>query len=73
MHKADVGRSEFYDYPDLYDALLPAGGHVPFYTELARQHGSAVMELACGTGLLTIPLSSDGLPVVGSRCAASSH
>ena len=60
-----MGRSEFYDFPDLYDALLPAGADVPFYTGLARQQGGPVLELACGTGLLTIPLSSAGLPVVG--------
>jgi SAM-dependent methyltransferase len=60
-----VGPSEFYDYPDLYDALLPAGGHVSFYTEVTRQQGGAVLELACGTGLLTIPLSSNGPTVVG--------
>ena len=46
----DAGRSEFYDYPDLYDALLPVGAEVPFYIDVARQQGGAVLELACGTG-----------------------
>ena len=54
-----------YDHPDLYDALLPVGAHVPFYVELARQQGGAVLELACGTGLLTIPIAVDGRPTVG--------
>lgn len=54
-----------YDHPDLYDALLPVGAHVPFYVELARQQGGAVLELACGTGLLTIPIALDGRPTVG--------
>jgi SAM-dependent methyltransferase len=50
---------------DLYDALLPVGAHVPFYVDLARQHAGAVLELACGTGQLTIPMASHGRPTVG--------
>jgi SAM-dependent methyltransferase len=61
----DEGRSDFYDYPDLYDALLPVGAHVPFYVDLARQQAGAVLELACGTGQLTIPIALQGLPTVG--------
>jgi SAM-dependent methyltransferase len=57
--------SDFYDHPDLYDALLPVGAHVPFYVDLARQQGGVVLELACGTGQLTIPIASQGLPTVG--------
>jgi SAM-dependent methyltransferase len=57
--------SDLYDYPDLYDALLPADAHVPFYVDLARQQGGAVLELACGTGQLTIPIALAGLPTVG--------
>src|SRR3954471_13432807 len=56
---------DFYDHPDLYDALLPAGAHVPFYAGLARQQAGAVLELACGTGQLTIPVAMAGLPAVG--------
>jgi SAM-dependent methyltransferase len=56
--------SDFYDHPDLYDALLPVGAHVPFYVDLARRHAGAVLELACGTGQLTIPIASHGLPTV---------
>ncbi|HYI06626.1 MAG TPA: class I SAM-dependent methyltransferase, partial [Reyranella sp.] len=61
----DAGRSEFYDHPDLYDALLPIGAHVPFYVDVARQQAGAVLELACGTGQLTIPIALQGLPTVG--------
>jgi SAM-dependent methyltransferase len=57
--------SDFYDYPDLYDALLPVGAEVPFYVDLARQQAGAVLELACGTGQLTIPIALDGRPTVG--------
>lgn len=57
--------SDFYDHPDLYEAILPVGAHVPFYADLARQKGGAVLELACGTGQLAIPIASAGLPTVG--------
>jgi SAM-dependent methyltransferase len=57
--------SDFYDYPDLYDALLPVGAHVPFYVDLAREQAGAVLELACGTGQLTVPIASHGRPTVG--------
>jgi SAM-dependent methyltransferase len=57
--------ADSYDHPDLYDALLPVGAHVPFYVDLARQQAGAALELACGTGLITIPVASHGLPTVG--------
>ena len=56
---------DFYDHPQLYDALLPVDAHVPFYVDLARQQAGAVLELACGTGQLTIPVAALGLPTVG--------
>ncbi|MGH9238826.1 MAG: class I SAM-dependent methyltransferase [Vicinamibacterales bacterium] len=57
--------SDFYDHPDLYDALLPVGAHLPFYAGLARQQAGAVLELACGTGQITIPIAVNGHPTVG--------
>jgi SAM-dependent methyltransferase len=57
--------SDLYDHPALYDELLPVSAHVPFYVDLARQQAGAVLELACGTGQLTIPIASYGFPTVG--------
>src|SRR5581483_7310003 len=57
--------SDLYDYPELYDALMPAGAHLLHYRELARQAGGDVLELACGTGQLTVPIAEAGLSVVG--------
>ena len=56
---------DLYDHADLYDALFAVRAHVPFYVDLARQQAGAVFELACGTGQLTIPIASHGLPTVG--------
>ena len=57
--------TDLYDLPELYDALLPADAHASFYAGLARQHAGPVLELACGTGLITIPIALEGLPTVG--------
>ena len=62
---------DFYDYPDLYDALFPLGAHLTLYSDLARQHGPRVLELACGTGLLTVPMAGIASGIVGlDRSAA---
>ena len=62
--------SDLYDHPALYDALLPVRGHLPYYMELARQASGDVLELACGTGQLTVPIASAGLPIIGLDLSA---
>lgn len=62
--------SDLYDHPALYDALLPVGAHLPYYVELARQASGDVLELACGTGQLTVPIACAGLPIVGLDLSA---
>jgi SAM-dependent methyltransferase len=60
-----------YDDPSFYDRITsPPGGSLDFYLRVARDSAGAVLELACGTGRLTIPiaqaLASDGArPVTG--------
>ena len=53
-----------------YDAFYRAGlpqyaGDVEFYADLGRQVGGAVLELACGTGRVTLSLAEAGLEVTG--------
>jgi SAM-dependent methyltransferase len=63
--------SDFYQHPDLYDALLPVGAHLPFYADLGLQHPEGVLELACGTGQLAVPIAASGVRIVGlDRSAA---
>src|SRR6266550_6026842 len=38
---------------------------IPFYMEEARRAGGPVLELACGTGRLTIPIAQSGVNIVG--------
>jgi SAM-dependent methyltransferase len=55
-----------YDRPDLYDAIAPADAAMEsFYSDEARRRGGRVLELACGSGRLTIPLARACSQVVG--------
>jgi SAM-dependent methyltransferase len=57
--------SDLYDNPALYDALPPVGAHLPYYAELAGRASGDILELACGTGLLTVPLARAGVQITG--------
>ena len=63
--------SDFYQHPDLYDALLPVGADLPFYLDLARQQAGDVLEVACGTGQLAVPIAAAGSRTVGVDRSAS--
>src|SRR5918912_1113576 len=54
-----------YDDPELYDLIVRPGPCEPFYREIARRTGGPILELACGTGRLTLALARDGHEVVG--------
>lgn len=60
--------SEYIEYTgaeeyDLENGL--DGPDLPFYLDLARGSGGPALDLACGTGYLTIPLADMGLAVTG--------
>jgi SAM-dependent methyltransferase len=60
--------SEYIEYTgaEEYDRENGLGGPaIPFYQALAREAGGPVLDLACGTGFLTIPLAELGLAVTG--------
>ncbi|WP_433891345.1 class I SAM-dependent methyltransferase [Streptomyces sp. CA-111067] len=47
-----------YDDPELYDEILPVSAeHVTYYERLAARHPGGVLELACGSGQLLVPLA----------------
>lgn len=48
--------STLYDHPALYDRLVPPGPCEAFYGSLVPD-GARVLDLACGTGRLTVPLA----------------
>lgn len=73
--------------PELYDSLFPNAGasaSLPdearrerllaserFYLEEARKSDGRVLELACGTGRLTIPIAQSGVDITGADLSAS--
>ena len=55
-----------YDYPDLYDALLPASAtQLHCYLNLARACAGDVLALACGSGQLIVPVAPTGVSATG--------
>lgn len=53
--------AEFYDNLDHHQKL----GDVDFYVNLASECGGPVLELACGTGRVLIPIARKGVEIVG--------
>ena len=60
MEEYDRTDAAFYDYHS-----TGVEGDVAFYVEEARKAGSPVLELACGTGRILIPVAQAGVEVVG--------
>ena len=54
-----------YDNARHYDALFPGPNDLPFYQRLIAAYGGPVLELACGTGRLTVPLAAGGADITG--------
>ncbi|MFQ5630951.1 MAG: class I SAM-dependent DNA methyltransferase [bacterium] len=57
--------AEYIDYAEYYDFDHDTQVDVEFYLEYAQQCGSPILELACGTGRLTIPLAKAGHEIYG--------
>ena len=55
---------EFADAPN-YDSEDQSDTGIAFYTALARETGGPVLEIACGTGRVCIPLARLGYAVTG--------
>ena len=57
---------EEYTDPEEYDLENGLDGpELPFYGALARETGGPGLDLACGTGFLTLPLADAGLAMTG--------
>ena len=58
----------FYINGQHYDHMIKARNlykPVPFYIKQVKKYGGPVLELACGTGRITIPIAKEGIPIVG--------
>ena len=57
---------EYDSYSVYYDLLYENMQHdVPFYLDMAKETGGPVLELACGTGRVLLPLAQAGFDVTG--------
>jgi len=55
-----------HDFARFYDWMYEDRTEdMPLYLEAARKHGPPLLELACGTGRLTIPLAREGHHITG--------
>ncbi len=60
--------SEFYDprLVAIYNTVCPVDGYEKFYVELARKlSASTIIDIGCGTGLLTCALAKQGHQMIG--------
>lgn len=57
--------TEYVDYAEYYDFDHDITIDIPFYLGYARQCGSPVLELACGTGRALVPLAEAGFEMYG--------
>lgn len=60
-----TARRTFLNDGDHYDAVHAGMPDVPFWVQRARAVGGNVLELACGTGRLSLPMAEAGANVVG--------
>jgi SAM-dependent methyltransferase len=76
-----------YNYPELYDLLFPNAGDSAFvqdesrrqrvlaseqlYLEESKKSSGRVLEMACGSGRLTIPIAQSGIEIVGADLSKS--
>jgi SAM-dependent methyltransferase len=61
----DHNNLEEFSDPVNYDIEDASQVGVPFYTSLAKETGSPVLEIACGTGRVSIPIARQGFAVTG--------
>jgi SAM-dependent methyltransferase len=55
----------YVEYPEYYDHAHGQTLDIPFYLHYARECGSPILELACGTGRLVLPLARAGYRITG--------
>ena len=53
------------NYDALYGVMRDPSGDAAFYRQLAKESGGPVLELACGTGRVLLPIAALGIPCVG--------
>jgi ubiquinone/menaquinone biosynthesis C-methylase UbiE len=58
--------NQYDDWANLYDLIHSNHtADVPFYVQLAKERGGSILEAACGTGRVTIPIGEAGIDILG--------
>ncbi len=57
--------SEIYSLAQYYDLVNDFEDDVEFFVDFALEKGGKTLELACGTGRITIPLAKNGVNITG--------
>lgn len=61
-----TGSPKYVDYAEYYDYDGgPMTVDIPFYLEYAKETGGPILELACGTGRVLIPIAETGVTIHG--------
>lgn len=64
--KEDVYESEYEGFfAEFYDIIQSTAYDVPAYVNFAKEFGTPILELGCGTGRLLIPLAKSGFTITG--------
>jgi SAM-dependent methyltransferase len=69
-----MAEESLYDHADLYDLVaadVAPAGQAAFYLRQAQACGGPVLELACGTGRLTLPIAAAGFDTTGLDASAA--
>jgi len=61
----DSRQSAYIEYPEYYDHAHSQTHDIPFYLDYASESGSPILEMACGTGRLLLPLAHAGYRITG--------
>jgi ubiquinone/menaquinone biosynthesis C-methylase UbiE len=62
---------EYVDFAEYYDFDHAISLDIEFYLDFARQCGAPILELACGTGRVTIPVAETGWEIHGVDVSAN--
>ena len=63
---SDAAKPSPYDAPELYDLLFDSlDFDLPYWLEVGRGAGGPVLEIACGTGRLLLPIRKSGVDIDG--------
>lgn len=63
----DHNNLEEFNDPANYDLeeTEPSAPRIQFYADLAQENGGPVLEIACGSGLVSLPIAARGIDVTG--------